>query len=340
MVSYDRFLSWAKEKFGDVTLAGDEIKINSIFHDDRGHHLWCNPSKNCYHCWKTDESGNLFDLIVKVDRCSYDEAVDRLEQGNYLRYMEQKIAEMYGAPKEKHFGDNVLKCEILKEIELPPYTFLIDNLAEDYAWRIRAETYMESRGLSAEGMFVCIAGRYGQRLVIPYYAPDETLIYWNARTLGNSKVRYMGPDDEIVGVGKSQVMYMKSWAKPESKIYLVEGEFDAMSLHKCGLNAGALGGKNLNDRQIELLHAKQYQLVKSYKICMAFDNDKSGEFALNTIGRNLLGSVKDLSYIRPPIKYKDWNEMLVNEGERIVNLYIAAEEQQFHPWSPAILRWK
>jgi DNA primase len=185
---------------------------------------------------------------------------------------------------------------------------------------------------------VCTTGKYSNRIIIPYYGPNGNLIYWNSRDMATeSKLRYMGPDSEEVGVGKGDVIYMESWPK-SGKVYLTEGEFDAMSLTKSGLHGGACGGKALTDKQLELL--------RPYSICICFDTDKSGETALNKIGDKLISSgIREVSYVRPPVDSKnpqkkmDWNKMLVELGERIVELYISTQEKPFTYWTSKILRF-
>jgi hypothetical protein len=43
-------------------------------------------------------------------------------------------------------------------------------------------------------------------------------------------------------------------------------------------------------------------------------------------------------YVRPPKKYKDWNKMLVDTSEKIINYYIQKNETEFTDYSKIELR--
>lgn len=330
MINYDDFKNWVENHFDDLEESNGEIKVNSIFTDDTRKHLWCNPAKNAYHCWKTDQSGNLYQLIAQVSGCNYSEAVSLLGSDNVIRSLEEKL--------DKFFNKKYQEPEKPKPqgLALPPYSYPIQKLANP-AMRKRAEEYLSDRKINPGNLLFCICGKHQNRIIIPYYGPAGNLIYWNSRDIGNSKLRYLGPDSDV-GVGKGDVIYMQKWPESGCKIYLTEGEFDALSLNQCGLSGAACGGKELSDQQI--------QLIRNYKVCICFDTDKSGTLALNKIGDKLIANgMQDISYVRPPIdthdpsKKMDWNRMLVEFGERIVALYIAANERPFTYWTSSSLRF-
>lgn len=312
MIDFECFMEWAEAKFSDVIISGNEIKINSLWTEDQGHHLWCNPSKNAYHCWKTDKSGNLYGLVSEVDGIPPDEVMDMLG-GSKLRKLEARVREMFIKKRTAE--------KVLPSLQLPPNTFRFEELAKDHFLRVRAEEYLKLRKLSVDGLLLCTNGVYGGRIVIPYYGVDGNLIYFNCRDVtGKSKLRYRGPPKEI-GVGKGQVLWMRDWKK--GKIYLTEGEFDAMSLEECGFRAGACGGKELSVSQRKLIHG--------WEIVLAFDEDRSGEVALYKIGGELTQSnFPNVSYVRPAKGYKDWNNMLVQLGPQVTKMYVTQHQRSFN----------
>jgi DNA primase len=317
MIDFDVFLKWAEEHFDLVSVSGGEIKINSVFSDDTKQHLWCNPAKNAYHCWKSDESGNLFELVAKVSKCNIQEAKTVLNNDNELRKLEERL-ERFFSEKEK--------VETKSNIVFPKNTFLISKMV-GYL-RKKTEEYVKSRCLDLGNLHFCVYGKYANRIIIPYYDSKGSLVYWNARDVtGRSKVKYLGPDKEI-GVGKGDVIFTENW--DVDKIYLAEGEFDAMSLTKCGFNGAACGGKNLTDKQVEI--------ARPYKVCLCFDADKSGASALNKVGDKLINNGIEVTYVRPPVDIKDWNKMLIEAGKNVVNLFIKSQEKPFTGWTSSRLR--
>ena len=197
IIDFDLFLNWAEARFKDVVVKGNEIKINSIFCEDYKHHLWCNPSggKNhlpygVFHCWKTDTKGSLPSLIMKVDNCSFEDALEILDSTNTrLEDLEKKVAEIF----EKKPKQNFLEIEKSK-IDFPKGAYFLDDLPSVNYYRKNAEE-----------------GDYKNRIIIPYYNRSSELIYYNGRSLSeNNSLRYLGPPKSL-GVGKGDVLFVPEW---------------------------------------------------------------------------------------------------------------------------------
>lgn len=335
-IDFDKFLNWAESRFGDVIVSGNEIKVNSIFCEDYKRHLWCNPSGGkkdrdygVYHCWKSGEKGTLVGLVMKVDHCTYEEALETLETGDMsLAKMEQMIDDFFST-KEESPQIPILESS---QLQLPPETYKILDLPEDDYFRSQAEIYLKGRLIPPDDLMVCVNGDYKNRIVIPYFDPDHKLIYYNSRYIGQNKnvIRYMGPPKSM-GVGKGDVIFMPKWPGSGEEIFVCEGEFDAISLCVAGLNGCAMGGKNLLATQAEYLI--------NYIPTLCLDNDSSGADATPKLGEALkmFGSRK-LWYIRPPKGFKDWNAMLVDLGPKLVSAYILSKRKQFTQWTAESLR--
>ena len=262
-IDFDTFVRWAEDKFnGLVIVKGNEVKINSVFCEDNKFHLWCSPQGGkykrqggCYHCWKTGNKGTLLGLVMQVEGCTYQEAQEILEGGTSIRLLEEKLNEFF-ENKEK----TIIRPE--SKIKLPDEACLISDLSPMH--RMEVENYLINRRIPIDGFYYCTYGEYRSRIVIPYYDKNGKLIYFNSRHIGKSKLRYMGPP-KTCGVGKSDVIFTQKWVETGSKIHLTEGEFDAITLSVCGFNGFACGGKNLSDKQLDML--------RNYKICLCLDTD-------------------------------------------------------------------
>lgn len=326
MIDFDTFLGWAESRFDSVIVSGKEIKLNSIFVNDHKHHLWACPDKGVFHCWKSDQKGGLVRLVMDVDGCSYAEAAERIgaQQGDRMVSLEARLQEAFDKVETKPKGKMVL----------PPNTYKITSLSKENAYRIQAENYIKGRKLPLGDLMVCISGDYRDRIVIPYYSSKGELIYWNSRDLTNKAyLRYRGPKkDEVGGIGKEDVLWFEEWPRPKTKVYLTEGEFDAMSLNVACLAAAACGGKAVSEKQIEML--------KPYQVAIAFDADKSGAGALNKLGEVFEHHADfQVAYVRPPLAYKDWNCMLIDCGPKVIRAYIEKEEKVFKGlWDATKLR--
>lgn len=341
MIDFDRFLHWCESRFGDVVVKGDEIKINSIFEEDYKHHMWCSPKGGkkehrggVYHCWKSGKKGSLVNLVRQVDKCTYDEALEKLGAGAYeLMELEERL-EAFMASRTPTTIEELQNVEVLPGLKFPEQTFPILSLSPDNFWRIEAEVYLSNRKLDPKDYLICMGGDYKNRIIIPYYDSDAKLIYWNARFLGDndSIPKYLGPHKDQ-GVGKGDVIYIaggeNGWPPPKSKLYLTEGEFDAKSLSNCGYYAGAIGGKAIEDKQISLL--QDYIPVLCFDTDSGKGKDAGGE-ALVIIGEQLREKgINEIYFVRPPKQYKDWNKFFQVHGRKLINAYINQNEKPYTP---------
>lgn len=335
-IDQEKFMEWAEERFdGDIKFdTKGSIRLNSIFTDDYKHHMYCHCDPQVkdgserpygtFHCFKTDQVGSLITLVMKVDECPYDEAMATLGGENHdIRNLEERLQQML---KDKR--DKIVERALPEDqgLQLPDASLPICELPEENYYRVSAELYLMDRKLNASDYWVCINGEYKNRIIIPYYDREMTLIYWNSRIIGDPKdkdvLRYRGPDADV-GIGKSDVVYMSHWPKLGSRVHLTEGEFDADSLSMCGLHGGALGGKNFGPDQARYL--------RGYWPVMALDNDSAGQGGIIAVGQEMLRQgLSTLHFVRPPKGYKDWNKMLVDLGPEIVRAYIAKNEKPFN----------
>lgn len=340
MGMFENFQKWADDRFdGDIIVKGNEIVLNSIFADDTKHHLWCSPSGGkkdrkggVFHCFKTDRKGSLVKLIQIVDKCSRDKAVSIFYGRSSIEDLEQQLVEFF-ENQDKEEQPNVVSEKKQLQLLLPEGSSLISSLPNNNFWRNLATEYLKKRKIPVDGLYICKTDPYKARIIIPYYDRDGNLFYWNGRHVGNSKLRYLGPPKEV-GVGKSDVLYFAggNWVDSGEEIYLCEGEFDALSIFYSGLNGIACGGKNLDD--------KQMNLIKDYKIVICLDNDKAGSGGMmimtDIINRSLESkNLKDrLMFVSPYKAYKDWNEMFVKEGPNVMKSYMTASKKKLDFQAP------
>lgn len=320
-IDFDFFREWAEDKFGDIKVKGEEIRANSIFHpteSDTKYRLWMSPSggKNkreygVYHCFDTDRKGTLIGLIMIVEKCSFQEALEIAGGTTLTSDLEKQIDEF--------FTDKDILQEIQSSLTLPEDCYFINDINHRAA--IEASVYLENRKIPCDGLMICLYGKYKDRVVIPYYNSHGELIYFNCRNLNKKGSKYLGPPKEL-GIGKEDVIYMKYWPKKGSKVYVTEGEFDAITLNICGFNSAACGSKNLSVKHIEYL--------RDYKIVIALDSDKAGQKALIEWYEKLKNNgVNEFSYVFPPKKVKDWNELYQKTDETIVKAFINKQEKKF-----------
>lgn len=326
-INFDKFVSWVTNRFGEenVLVKGKEVRINSIFTEDSSFHLWCSPTGGkkkhkfgVYHCFKTDQKGSLVKFVQLVDSCDRDDAIAILDGKTSIRELERQFEALFA-------NDQQVVIEPVKnKLSLPPCCELISDLGTNNWWRNKAEEYLSNRKIPIDGLYICTGEKYKARIIIPYYDKTGALIYWNARHMGNSKCKYLGPPKEI-GVGKEDVVFMAgSWPEAGATVFLCEGEFNAISLKLCEFNAAACGGKNMSE--------KQALMLSDYKVVLCLDRDKAGKQGTTKMA-SMISSVETvqggekLKYVLPPQGYNDWNEMLIKLGPAMLYHYIIKNQK-------------
>lgn len=353
-VCYDTFLNWAKDRFGESevkvkhTAHGDEILTQSFYAhragiEDNTFNLWMNPSggkgkkspeKGSFRCWKTDTMGTLVKLVSDYDGIDYEEAEILLCGASSLRMLEIKVHEFFG---HKEVKVEEPEDDPIKGVCLPDFSHLIDKMPEWDAMRNKAVSYLATRKLPTKGMYVCTDGDYAYRIVIPYFDSDGNLVWYNARSMSDKKgiIKYMKCKSDGLNITQEDVLYMTSWPK-SGKIYIMEGEFDAISVSLAGLVGCAIGGKFMSETQIEM--------IRRYEPVLAFDADTgsfkkdSGLQALINVGMQLLEKgFPKIGYVRPPKAFKDWNKLLIEKNSETLRAYAEQREKPFTPTTPSLL---
>lgn len=322
-IDFDRFLEWAENRFGDVIISGNEIRINSVFRvADQEHKLYCNPDGGVngvdlgvYHCWKSGKYGTLAGLVMLVDGCGFEEALDTLNGRISFADLYQRVEEFFDQRSQEDTED------ILPDLSLPSDSYLIASLPSGNPFRQRAEQHLEARKIPVDGLYVCAYGKYRDRIVIPYYDRDNKLIYFNCRALHEDQdPKYRGPEKEI-GIGKGDVIYVPKWPEEPTEIFVTEGEFDSKAIVLSGLYAAALGGKEISLQQISYLHG----LIP----IMAFDSDTPGRGAIVSIGEKFINLGIRCFYVCPPIGFKDWNELYIRHGADVLRQYLQKNKKRY-----------
>lgn len=320
MIEHDEFVEWARSQFGDIRVHGNEVQIPDIWWEaesggtDNKLHCWANTEKNCFHAFKSGTTGSLAKIVMEIEGCDWEDALDLLGGENSIRALGARLHKLYSNPQAAATN------EIFGPMQLPAGAKLITSYPPDSLMRSRAEGYLARRKLSPECLMICEGGDYHNRIVIPYYNAKNELVYFNSRAIDDSfALRYKGPPKELCGIGKADVIWMRTWPEPDTRIYLTEGEFDAMAVIQSGLPAAACGGKAVSDLQKELL--------RPYRITVAFDNDKAGREGLQVALDLKAIGFRDVKFIWPPDGTKDWNELLIKYGEGVVRGYITSREQ-------------
>lgn len=97
-------------------------------------------------------------------------------------------------------------------------------------------------------------------------------------------------------------------------LYIVEGQFDALSIEQNQYHAMSLNSVNNNNKFIELVK-NNLDKVKNFNFKLAFDNDNSGQTAANDVSLKLREMNLNCEIVTFNKKYHDINEFYIKNND-------------------------
>ena len=300
---------------------GKEFIGLSPFTNEKTPSFTVNDQKGFYHCFSSNEHGNVFDFIMKTENMKFGEAVRTLavEAGlpiyRFTKLDEErekkwqaycKILEQY---KLHHF--NELKNKKTKEVETYLHkrgltgkeidNFKIGFVSRDSHFFDKLKGNFSESDILSSGLFYFdeknkkYIERFKDRLIFPINSLTGHTIAFGGRIISNQKFAKYINSPETPFFKKGSSLFNLEKAKLSSgennEVFLVEGYMDVISLTKNGIfNAVANLGTALTERQTE----KLWRYFEHIVIC--FDGDKSG------IDAAVRAADRFLKIIRPNLK--------------------------------------
>jgi DNA primase len=228
---------------------------------------WSCRSQSCIQARGGKAGGNILDLVALIEGCSVRDAALRLQDWSGTMPPRSPVP----VEDPSSWAPNA------------PLTFTLQHID-------RRHPYLGARGLAAETIGTFGVGFYGGRgflrgrVVIPIHDEHGALIAYAGRAIDGEEPKYRFP----VGFRKSLVLFnlcrvVKTRART---VIVVEGFFDALSVHQAGYPAVvALMGSTLSRHQADLLtmHFDQALLM--------LDGDDAGRHGAAAIALALAGRI-------------------------------------------------
>ena len=296
---------------------GKEFVGLSPFTNEKTPSFTVNDQKGFYHCFSSNEHGNIFDFLMKTANMKFGEAVKALaaEAGlpvykfTQLDEKREKKWQIYSKILEqyKFYYHNELKNKKSKELKsylskrgltdkeidyfkigfVPKEAVFFDKLRDNFA-----ETEILDAGLfyfdEKNKKYV---ERFRDRLIFPINGLTGSTIAFGGRIVFNQKLaKYINsPETLFFKKGNSLFNLDKSrhLSANQDEVFLVEGYMDVITLTKYGiLNTVANLGTALTERQVETL----WRFFNHIIIC--FDGDRSGVNAAISAADRLLSVIR------------------------------------------------
>ena len=280
-------------RYLSLTKSGENFKGRCPFHKDNSPSLTVNREKGLWHCFGCGEGGDLFAFLMKIERITFPEALQRLAQeaGVSLASRGDGLAEklrIVSADAASYFRENLIKGppgekarEYLISRGYGPETW--EKFGFGYSlpgWDDLKKRLSKKHGLKALtelGLVVESKGRvydrFRDRVIFPISDLGGRTIAFGGRAFQGEPKYLNSPKTPLFDKGRN--LYGLSWAREsfslERTAILVEGYTDVVSFHLAGItNAVGSMGTALTQGQADLLS----RFVEN--VVIAYDQDAAG----------------------------------------------------------------
>ena len=269
------------------------------FHNEKSPSFSVSPDKQIFHCFGCGVGGNVYTFLMKIEGINFIEAIQMLAEraninlptleNNADTAKEELKAKVYKVnaftadfyhknlylPTAKIAQEYVkkrkLSNETLKSFQIG-FSGKFDELYQELKKQGFQEREILESGLvnkNEKGQYI---DRYRNRLMFPICDVRGKVIAFGGRVLDDSKPKYINSPENVV-YSKGRNLFGLNVAKKGdlSKILIVEGYMDVISLHQRGItNVVAPLGTALTQQQGWLLRKNAQQII------LSFDSDEAG----------------------------------------------------------------
>ena len=327
--------------------AGKEFKGRCPFHNEKSASFYVNPEKGIFKCFGCGEGGDVFAFLQKAKGTDFLDTVRDLANRYGIRLVESVEEKQHYDRRAQFFALNDATCNYFHQLLLDPADGATARrylegrgISEEIINRFKlgfapnswdgllrylnntmkvSEATLEEAGLvrrraESSGVY----DLFRNRLMVPIMDDQGRVVAFGGRALGaDEQVKYLNSPETPIYV-KGQHLYgynlAKDAIKAKDSVIVVEGYFDAISLHQYGFdNAVATLGTALTEQQAKML----VRYTDSKRVYLSFDSDQAGikavERGAETLNQIAEGVGIELRVIRIP-GGKDPDECLRSEG--------------------------
>ena len=354
-------VSTVVSKIVSLKKRGKEYVGLSPFKNEKTPSFTVNDEKEFYHCFSSNEHGNIFDFLMKTKNIGFGEAVRELASQagmqpyrfssfdkekdfrlqNYKNihkeYSDYFNKELFNPNNEyalNYLNQRGLNNEIIKEFKLG-YVPWKNNFYEELLKKY-SEEKISLTGLyykhDKSGKYI---DRFNSRIIFPINNILGEPIAFGGRIIKDSKLAKYINSPETEFYKKGSMIFNLDKAKNSrsvtNEVIIVEGYMDVVSLHSAGIkNVIANSGTALTERQINTI----WKFFSNPIICL--DGDQSGQKAAIRIAEKLMPLINEENKIHFSImpEGKDPDEYIKENGnENFMSLLKNKQIIQTYIWN-------
>ena len=340
---------------------GKEFVGLSPFKNEKSPSFTVNDEKEFYHCFSSQEHGNIFDFLMKTKSIGFGEAVRSLaaEAGmqpyrfsnfdkekdlrfqtykniykDYSDFFHKELLNQSNNEALNYLNQRGLNNSIIKEFKLG-FVSWKNNFYEELLKKYSEEN-INLTGLyykhDKSGKYI---DRFNSRVIFPVNNISGDTVALGGRIIKESKLAKYINSPETEFYKKGSMIFNLDKAKDcranTNEAIIVEGYMDVVSLYSSGIkNVIANSGTALTDRQIEII----WKFFSNPIICL--DGDQSGQKAALRIAEKLfpLINVENKIYFSIMPENNDPDDFIKSNGkENFLSLLKEKQIIQTYIWN-------
>lgn len=296
---------------GDVKLRKQGVNYVGLcpFHGDSTPSLSVSPARRCYKCFACGEGGDVIKWRMKIDNSSFAEAVRELGKKTGVTVPDEALTPEEVKKRRCYEGliscareaQNIFASALDQDNEYLRSRKISYETAKRYGLGFSVRSIASEllrKGYSAEQIKAIDVAherehgwsdKFYDRVLFPYMNRRGEVIGWTGRSivqdvksckyLNTSETALFTKGNNIYGLSQAKNAIVKA-----DKVYIVEGQFDVLSMAENGIdNVVAGSGTAFTEAQIKLI------MSLTLNVTFIYDGDKAG---VNAAKKNLLPLVK------------------------------------------------
>jgi DNA primase len=360
----DEVIERVRESADAVGIIGEQVKLRRVgssfrgpcpFHQGKKPNFAVNPRTGFYHCFKCNESGDVFTFVRKRLGLDFVEAVKFVGARSGIEVRDVQMQREGPDPREPFWEVLAAAAEFFRRMLWDDQAGagardylgtrrvsrdVADRFGLGFAPRdgdgLRAHLttlgFDETRQLDA-GLLVRreeqtdeLRPRFRGRLMFPIYDAQGRVVGFGGRVLGQGEPKYLNSPESPV-FAKGRMLYGLNWAKNtirrDDRVLVVEGYFDVLRCVAAGVESVVAPlGTALTEDQAALLT----RYTKS--IYLLYDSDAAGQRATFRAGDALLAKGASVQVVTLP-EGEDPDSFVAKQGAAGLEAQLASSVDIF-----------
>lgn len=227
------------------------VNIQCVYCRDHSNHLGINLEEKIFHCWICGRTGDVIDLVRKIERLRFAQAVDRLDEFQEALFIEGRRRDNGESVWDDVLPGNFSPLRRGREPRPVREYFKRRNFGLDIC---------QEFGLG----YGVPPGEYEDQLIVPVWLNGEVVSF---QTVNLKTGRYLHCPEGRAIVPNNKGAYGLDWTKKHDRVFIVEGVTDVWRLGKG--RAVATFTKNYTRPQVLLLD----RTLKGKRVRILYDAD-------------------------------------------------------------------